>query len=374
MLTLGLDRIGEGVVAPEFFQRHAGGDKGMIVAPEGAVVFGGLPDVMLGLQKRQSEGQTHARKRFRLSDDVGVKAELFERKERARAPAPGLDVIEDEQRAVFFGDCLDLFEPFARRSVQAALTLYGFDEDRGGGIDAARRIVEHLLEHIGGIDVRTEIALEGRAMDAIEVDTGTAALAGIARRGERAKGHAMKAVGEGDHIGAAGHLAGQLDGRFNGVGTSGTCEHELVVHAARLEEDVLIGHEELFLGLCEHVQPVGDAIGRDVIDQSRLHVGVVVTVVQRGTAGEKIDIFAAVVAVNDRTLGLAEEFGKAARIRANLALDAIECFVCRSHCALSPCFSRIALPIAKSVFHFCRGRFERDGGIWNERNSCLHEI
>ena len=98
---------------------------------------------------------------------------------------------------------------------------------------------------------------------------------------QRAIGHAVEAVGEGNHIGPAGHLAGQLQGCLDGVGARRPAEHDLVVHLAWLQHQPLEGIEEVRLGGGMHVEAVGHAIAGDVVDQRGFHVGVVVPVVQR---------------------------------------------------------------------------------------------
>ncbi len=59
---------------------------------------------MFGTEQRQRKGQAHARKRFGQRDDVGREAHILEAEEAAGAPAAGLDVVDDQQRAVTLGD------------------------------------------------------------------------------------------------------------------------------------------------------------------------------------------------------------------------------------------------------------------------------
>src|SRR3546814_13884798 len=61
MRSLVAHDLAEAVVAPELLQRHAGGDEGMVVAAEGAVVLAGRPAVVLRLPQHHGERQAHAR-------------------------------------------------------------------------------------------------------------------------------------------------------------------------------------------------------------------------------------------------------------------------------------------------------------------------
>src|SRR3546814_1588620 len=70
MRSLVAHDLAEAVVAPELLQRHAGGDEGMVVAADGAVVLAGRPDVVLRLQQHHGERQAHARQRLGERDDV----------------------------------------------------------------------------------------------------------------------------------------------------------------------------------------------------------------------------------------------------------------------------------------------------------------
>src|SRR5690606_39202171 len=54
------DVILERVVRPEVVQGGRGGDEGMIVAAEGAVVFAGRPHIEFGAEQREGKGQPHA--------------------------------------------------------------------------------------------------------------------------------------------------------------------------------------------------------------------------------------------------------------------------------------------------------------------------
>ena len=97
-------------------------DKGMVVATEGAVMFGRFPDVQIGGVSRAAKRQAHARQRFRQRDKVWLDAHALKAEERSRcgqSPGGGLDVIHNNQRAMFAGkgSC----SPF-RNSAEAAFS------------------------------------------------------------------------------------------------------------------------------------------------------------------------------------------------------------------------------------------------------------
>src|SRR5690606_2126954 len=60
-LALGAHALGEAVVLPEMLQRRSGGDEGVVVAAEGAVVLARLPLVQLLAQQHHGERQAEAR-------------------------------------------------------------------------------------------------------------------------------------------------------------------------------------------------------------------------------------------------------------------------------------------------------------------------
>src|SRR3546814_384902 len=111
MRSLVAHDLAEAVVAPELLQRHAGGDEGMVVAAEGAVVLAGRPDVVLRLQQHHGERQAHARQRLGERDDVRSDPHPLEGEEAAGTPAAGLNVVDDEQAAVLARQALHAAQP-----------------------------------------------------------------------------------------------------------------------------------------------------------------------------------------------------------------------------------------------------------------------
>src|SRR5690606_37823831 len=129
-LGLALDLALEGVVAPEELEGPGGGDEGVVVAAEGAVVLARRPLVEARANERHREGQAHAGERLGERHDVGLDAGALEAEERAGAAAAGLDVVDDEQRAVPACDRFDAAQPGIARHVETALALDRLDDDR----------------------------------------------------------------------------------------------------------------------------------------------------------------------------------------------------------------------------------------------------
>src|SRR5690606_10135671 len=93
---------------------------------------------------------------------------------------------------------------------------------------------------------------------------------------------------------------------------------------ARFQDDALDSFQKGRLGGCVHIEAMGDAVTGNVVHQRRLHVGIVVTVVERGTACQEIDILATIPAVENCSTGLVEYHRKAAAIAAHGRLAALE--------------------------------------------------
>src|SRR3546814_5640427 len=74
--------------------------------------------------------------------------------------------------------------------------------------------------------------------------------------------------------------------------------------------------------VCSSDLAVRDAVAPDVVDQSLLHVGIVVAVVQRRAAGEKVDVAAAVGGDQLGALGAFEHDREAAAVAADCGLAA----------------------------------------------------
>ena len=221
------------------------------------------------------------------------------------------------------GDVRDGADEFGGRGVQAAFALHSLQHDGGGGVDAARIVRQHLVQQ-GRAVQPVGIAVERHAGHALRLHPGAAAVVSVAGRGQRAHRHAMKAVGEGHDIGTAGRLAGDLHRRLDRVGTGGAGEHHAMIHAARRQDVTFEGVKEGRLGRGMQVQPVGDPVTRDVVDQRGLHVRIIVTIVQRRAAGQKVDVVASVRPGHHRAAGLGEDRGNPPAIGSGRAFAAFE--------------------------------------------------
>ncbi len=113
-------------------QRRGRRDEGVVVAAERAVVFAGQPLIELGPEQGERERQAHAGQRFRHGDDVGREAHALEAEEAAGAAAAGLDIVDDQQRAVTLGNVGDRAQPFRRRGIEPAFALHRLDENAAG--------------------------------------------------------------------------------------------------------------------------------------------------------------------------------------------------------------------------------------------------
>ncbi len=138
----------------------------------------------------------------------------------------------------------------------------------------------------------------------------------------------MEAVGEVDHVLAAGGLAGDLERGLDRVGAGRAGElHDVVVKAARRQDDVVHRLEELLLGGGVQVEAVGDAVLHDVVDERGLEDRVVVPVVERAGAGQEIEIALAVDVAQLGAAGVVEQRREAAGVGAHVRLQPQEDFV-----------------------------------------------
>src|SRR5699024_763592 len=89
------------VVGPVPANGLRSGDEGGCEPTERAVVLTRFEHVQLRAQQRQGQWQAVATDRLRQADHVGVDPGLFEAEEPAGTSTAGLDVVDDEQDAVF---------------------------------------------------------------------------------------------------------------------------------------------------------------------------------------------------------------------------------------------------------------------------------
>ena len=188
-----------------------------------------------------------------------------------------------------------------------------------GVVHAARGVGEHALEIGDGVDVRAEVAVERHRHRALQRHAGGAPEIFVAGHRQRAHGHAVEAVGEVDDVGAAGHLAGDLERRLDRVGAGRAGElHHVVVETARRQQDVVHRLEEAFLGLGVQIETVGDRILLDVIDQRLFEDRVVVAEIQGAGAGEKVEVAGAMHVPQFGAACAAEDAREIARVGLHL--------------------------------------------------------
>src|SRR5690554_8155120 len=96
----------------------------------------------------------------------------------------------------------------------------------------------------------------------------------------RTGGDTVETVGEGNDVGTAFDLAGQLHGRFHTVGTGGASKLHLVVQTTGVKDVLFVRLHKVVLGGGEQVQALAHAVRFDVLKQRFLQNVVVVAVVQ----------------------------------------------------------------------------------------------
>src|SRR3546814_17800343 len=103
------------------------------------------------------------------------------------------------------------------------------------------------------------------------------------------------------------------------------------------------------------------SVAPDVVDQSLLHVGIVVAVVQRRAAGEKVDVAAAVGGDQLGALGAFEHDREAAAVAADCGLAAVEGFEGCGHGAYltvkNGCGRSEERRVGKECVSTCRSRW-----------------
>ena len=244
----------------------------------------------LALEKDDRHRQTEARQRLRQGDDVGHDARGLEREEVAGPAAARLDVVDDQEHAVPGADRSQVPQPFGAGDVQAAFALHALDDRSGGLVEAGGRVRQRPVEILDRVHARAEIAVIGHDRASGQRDAGGPAVVAVAGGGERPQRDPVEAVGEVDDVGPAGHLAGDLQRRLDRVGAGRAGELDHVVEPARREDDVAQRFQERRLRLGVQIEAHGDAALGQIADQVGPHGRVVVAVVQRAGAGEKVEI------------------------------------------------------------------------------------
>ncbi len=284
----------------------------------------GPPLVVPGPDQQDRQRQPVPRQRLRQRHEIGVDAGLLEAEERAGAPAPGLDVIDHQQRPVVPGDRRDPAQPSRRGDVQPTFALDRLEDDGRRWVDAARRVVQDAPQQVGRVDV-VEVAVERHPCDAGQCHLWAHAVVAVARRRQRPRGHPVEGVREGDHVAATGDLPRELETGLHGVGTGRTGELHVVVEVARLQDVVDQRRQEPLLGLGEQVEAVGDAAALDVVDQRHCHVRVVVPVVEGARSGQEVDVLPPLRIDQHRAVGGAQHRRDQSAVAADPRLP------CRGH-------------------------------------------
>ena len=143
----------------------------------------------------------------------------------------------------------------------------------------------------------------------------------VAAEGERAEGHAVEGVGEGDDLLASGGFPGELERGLDGVGACRSGEHDSVGHSAWFEDELVEAAEEVALGRGGHVERVNDTARLQVADEGGdLRLGVV-SVVESAGAAEEVEELAAVFVPEPRALGSRPDGRPGAHVGAHLGLE-----------------------------------------------------
>ncbi len=214
------------------------------------------------------------------------------------------------------------------RDVDAALALHGLDDHRGGQVEARAPVVEHLLEQVEGVGIRSEVTVVGQARDVVEADARGAAVVAVAGRGKGAEAQSVEGVRERHDRGPAGRLAGDLECGLDGVRAGRPGELQLVVEPARREHEPLERLDEVALGRGGHVEAVDDAVALEVLDERAGERGVVVPVVEHAGPGEEVEVLAPVGVDERRSGGTVEHGRERADVSAHLRLATVEDVQC----------------------------------------------
>jgi hypothetical protein len=111
----------------------------------------------------------------------------------------------------------------------------------------------------------------------------------------RTERHSMKCAREGNYRATSGDLASQLERSFNGIRPGRTGERDAIVQTSRYQNGLAKFTKELAFGVCVQVKAAEHAVADQVVNHSRLDDGMVVPVVERCAARQKINIFDAIL-------------------------------------------------------------------------------
>src|SRR5690606_15450062 len=110
------------------------------------------------------------------------------------------------------------------RHFYAALGLDGFHDEGGRRGNTTGAVLILLAQAFDGMHSATQIAAraqgnaaEGCVLNVLERNAGGISKIAVCGTGQRAEGHAVKAVMKGNYLTASRHLARELERRFNRI-------------------------------------------------------------------------------------------------------------------------------------------------------------
>src|SRR5690606_30381167 len=164
--------------------------------------------------------------------------------------------------------------------IQTAFTLNGLNDSRRRLFNTGGAVRQHLVHDVQGVYVFTQVAVVEHEVHVAQGYAYTTTVMFVTSRSNGTGRYTVKTVGEGNDVGTAFHLPGQLHGRFHTVGTGGAGELHLVVQATGIKDVLLVRFHEVVLGGGEQVQALAHAVRLNVLKQRFFQNIVVVAVVQ----------------------------------------------------------------------------------------------
>ncbi len=135
----------------------------------------------------------------------------------------------------------------------------------------------------------------------------------------------MISVHEEDDGLPSGCFARQFQSRLDGVRTGWPTELNFVTKPARSENQRLETFKKFTLDGCRHVEAVRDRVAFQILDQALLQTRIVVSVIERARAAEKIEILSSLF-VEDFAAGcLGEDRRKVATIKPYFGFKKLKC-------------------------------------------------
>src|SRR5262249_14382301 len=132
---------------------------------ERAAVLARSPDVDLTIHQQKRHGQTVSADGFGKADDIGNDTGLIEGEECSGTPAPGLNVVDNQQNSAAIAQGSKLPEKFVRGYINSALRLHGFENERGRFVHTRVRIRERVFDVLDGARERARAIGEWKHRD-----------------------------------------------------------------------------------------------------------------------------------------------------------------------------------------------------------------